>query len=71
MTLATNRTPIINLTLASALGMTAADFEAIAAWHDEKAEHVPSSADRLRHEVLSYRLSRCAQAMRGPSRLAA
>lgn len=71
MTKSFEQTPIINLTLASALGMTAADFEAIAAWHDEKAEHVTSPADRLRHEVLSYRLSRCAQAMRGPSQLAA
>lgn len=64
-------TPIISLSLASALGMGAADFEALAAWHDEKAEHVTSQADRLRHEVLSYRLSRCAQAMRGSYRHAA
>ena len=63
-------TPIIDLNLASAIGMTAGDFEAIAAWHDEKAIHAATAVDRERHEVLSYRLARCAQAMRGPWRKA-
>ena len=55
---------VISIDAALSGGATPDQIEAIAQWHDEKAERADKPRERDRHEVVSIRLWRLAQLMR-------
>ena len=48
--------------------LTAADAEALAQWHEEKAAAAPSDGVKTRHEVIAFRLFKAAHRRRAYDR---